>query len=260
MAVLRLISLEADLPSPLDNNWQATTILKGLRRELGSEVFKKDPVTPDLLLRIRAHLKWDSSLDRAVWAACLVMFFCLLRKSNVFPPSLTGFAAHKHLTRRDFIPTSSPLQPGLLVALRWSKTNQYKDRTLVCPLPWLENHPLCPVSALLEVFTRDPSPLRVGPALWHSSGHSWRPLLYGTFLSRFKSLLALAGFNPATFAAHSFRRGGASWGFAQGLPGEIIKSMGDWKSDAYLGYLSFPMETKFQAINTFASHLPTSYV
>ena len=187
------------------------------------------------------------------------MFFCLLRKSNVFPPSLTSFTFNKHLSRQDFSVAEPPLPPGLLLALRWSKTNQYKDRTLVCPLPWLDHHPLCPVSAVMGALGETPPAARQGPALWHQVGNTWRPLLYGAFLARFKLLLTSAGFNANTFAAHSFRRGGASWGFAQGLPGEVIKVLGDWKSDAYLGYLSSPLASKFQAIHCFSKHLPTSY-
>ena len=253
--MLKIISLEANLPNPLEENWLLASLLRGFRREVGSE----DPVTPELLLRLRAHIRWDNSLDRAVWAACLLMFFCLLRKSNIFPPSLTTFVAGKHLARRDFAVAEPPHPPSILVTLRWSKTLQFRDRKVVCPIPWMAGHPLCPVRAVCGAFAADPVERRSGPALWHAIGATWRALLYGTFLERFKSLLGQAGFDPSTFAAHSFRRGGASWGFAQGLPGEMIKSLGDWKSPAYLGYIEIPLDYKYQAIHQFSSSLPTSY-
>ena len=35
---------------------------------------------------------------------------------------------------------------------------------------------------------------------------------------------------------HSLRRGGATWAPSSGIPGEIDKAMGDWKSVCYLVY------------------------
>ena len=38
-------------------------------------------------------------------------------------------------------------------------------------------------------------------------------------------------------SGHSLRRGGATWALSSGIPGEIVKAMGDWKSVCYLVYL-----------------------
>ena len=35
--------------------------------------------------------------------------------------------------------------------------------------------------------------------------------------------------NPARFRGHSFRRGGATWAFRNGVPGELIQIYGDWQ-------------------------------
>ena len=257
LSVLRYISLEANLPNPLLDNWHLSTLLKGLKREMGASVCKKAPVTPELLLGMRSRLIMSSSLDRAVWAAALLMFFCLLRKSNALPASLNSFCPGKHLARQDFSLAPQGLPYGLVVNLRWSKTIQYRERALLCPLPKLPGHPLCPVTALAAAFALDPLPHREGPAFWFSHNGVWKPLTYPTFLTRFRTLLSALGRDPASFAAHSFRRGGASWAFAQGLPGEFIKILGDWRSQAYLGYLEIPMASKFQAISRFAQGLPS---
>ena len=221
LSVLRYISLEANLPNPLLNNWHLSTLLKGLKREMGASVCKKAPVTPELLLGMRSRLIMSSSLDRAVWAAALLMFFCLLRKSNALPASLNSFCPGKHLARQDFSLAPQGLPYGLVVNLRWSKTIQYRERALLCPLPKLPGHPLCPVTALAAAFALDPLPLREDPAFWFSHNGVWKPLTYPTFLTRFRTLLSALGRDPASFAVHSFRRGGASWAFAQGLPRRI---------------------------------------
>ena len=143
LSILRLLSLEAGLPNPLLEDWHLSTVLKGLKRELGAEVVKKSPVTLELLLRFRSVLSVHSSLDRVVWGAWLLMFFCFIRKSNGFPPSAKGFNKAKHLSRCDFSPSAHPLPKGALVALKWSKTLQFRDRVLSCPLPLMRHHPLC---------------------------------------------------------------------------------------------------------------------
>ena len=208
LSILRMLSLEAGLPNPLLEDWHLSTVLKGLKRELGAEVVKKSPVTPELLLRFRSVLSVHSSLDRAVWGACLLMFFCFIRKSNVFPPSAKGFNKAKHLSRCDFSPSAHPLPKGALVALKWSKTLQFRDRVLSCPLPLMRHHPLCPIEALALAFESDPMPNREGPAFWFATNGKWQPLLYGAFLNRFKIMLRQLDMDPRAFAAHSFRRGG----------------------------------------------------
>lgn len=57
------------------------------------------------------------------------------------------------------------------------------------------------------------------------------PLKGSVFNARIKTL---AG---PSFSSHSFRRGGATFALSLGIPGEIIKLWGDWKSTAYLAYI-----------------------
>jgi len=68
--------------------------------------------------------------------------------------------------------------------------------------------------------------------------------------SRIKSLISLTGRNPHCYSTHSFRRGGASFAFQCQVPGETIKLLGDWSSDAYLQYLHLPMQVRASAAFT----------
>ena len=58
------------------------------------------------------------------------------------------------------------------------------------------------------------------------------------------------------YTGHSFRRGGASWAFQAGLPGELIQVCGDWVSDAYNVYLEFTMQKKLDLAALFSKCLP----
>ncbi len=186
------------------------------------------------------------------WAVCLVAFFSFLRKSNLLPPSLAGFDTRRHLRREDFTVHSW----GLALSIRWSKTIQFSERCFSIPLPLLPGHPLCPVQAVLAAFRLTPAADISGPAFM-LPGPPLSPMLYAKFLSILRSTLSAINLPAKDFTGHSLRRGGASWAFQMLLPSEIIKSMGDWASDAYMGYLEIPLLSKVHHVRTFAQALPT---
>ena len=66
-----------------------------------------------------------------------------------------------------------------------------------------------------------------------------------------------AGVEDASLlTGHSFRRGGATWAFQAGLPGELIQISGDWASDAYKQYLEFTITNKITLAVLFSKNLP----
>ena len=46
------------------------------------------------------------------------------------------------------------------------------------------------------------------------------------------------------FTSHSMRRGGVEWAYRNGVPESLIKVHGDWSSDAFKRYLTFPVELR----------------
>ena len=61
------------------------------------------------------------------------------------------------------------------------------------------------------------------------------------------------------YSSHSLRRDGASWAIQCGIPSDIIKLMGDWKSDAYLRYLVLPLPFKVNSVLRCAKLLPSDH-
>ena len=49
--------------------------------------------------------------------------------------------------------------------------------------------------------------------------------------------IVTGGVQGAHFRSHSFRMGAASTAFSLGVPVEVIKRMGRWRSDALLRYI-----------------------
>ena len=89
----------------------------------------------------------------------------------------------------------------------------------------------------------------------HKDKIKW--LTKSIFIIVFRHLITLAGIPDASgFTGLSFRRGGASWAFQAGVPGELIQVCGDWASDAYKKYLEFSMQNKLDLAALLMRNLP----
>ncbi|CAH3155588.1 unnamed protein product, partial [Porites lobata] len=84
-----------------------------------------------------------------------------------------SFSPNKHLSRSDFYFTSW----GLIVSVKWSKVNQFRERTLLIPLVSIPSHALCPVQALRKFFDTCPAPAS-SPAFVIPTAHGLRSLSY----------------------------------------------------------------------------------
>jgi len=56
-----------------------------------------------------------------------------------------------------------------------------------------------------------------------------------------KHLACLVSLDPQDFSGQSLHHGGATIAFQCGIPSELIKVQGDWKSDAYMLYLTLSL-------------------
>ena len=78
---------------------------------------------------------------------------------------------------------------------------------------------------------------------------------YSKFLGKLRFILKDIGLDPSLYASHSFRRGGASFAFQAGVPIEMIKLLGDWKSNAVCLYLTVPMKLRLSTIDQITRHV-----
>ena len=124
------------------------------------------------------------------------------------------------------------------------------------PIPILQNHPLCPVKAIVNAFNLTKYASTEGPAFVVFNKSKFVPYSPAKFVKQLRGLLSLIGLPASDYSGHSFRRGSASWAIQNGIPGEIIKILGDWKSDAYLAYLSLSTLSKIKSIHQFSWSLP----
>ena len=236
------------LEEPLFKN-QKTLLMRGIKRLNGAAVSQKLPITPDVLYKLQSKLNLASSVDATFWAACLIAFFSFFRKSNLLPPSATEFDPQRHLRNCDVHLFSW----GILLVVRLSKTIQYRNRTLLVPVPKIAHSSLCPWSAVTHAFklagvyqSTEHSNI---PAFSYMDGGVLKTFTYSSFTTKLKQTLEKCGFDSSLFSGHSFRRGGATFAQHCGVPSDYIKLQGDWKSNAFERYLDRSLRYKLETVN-----------
>lgn len=248
LSVIRFLHLDSNMSNPVANNFGLDMLLKGIKRNKGVIIKQALPITPQLLLGIRNLLDLSAPYWACFWAACLVGFFAFLRKSNLFYNT-----DNDHFLKRDQVVVNYSGQ--VVLRLNSTKTIQFKQRTVNLPLPEIINHPLCPVSALRNMFDLCPPQEGSSPVFMFLTPGGAKPLQYNQFIKDLKKLLGRLG-RTSGYSGHSFRRGGASYLLSIGIPGELIKLMGDWHSDAYQKYIDVSLDTRASIVSRVALCLP----
>lgn len=234
------LHLYAGVKPPDIKHFQVKLTLRGIKRSLQHRVKQSKPFTPDLLRRIHSCLDFGKTNDVVFWAVLLTGFFLLLRKSNLVPLNQSTFDKNKQLTRKNV----KVFKDFVRVTITWSKTIQFHQKKLFLKMFALPGNPLCPVRAFKKLF-KHISPNPDESCFLTQDG---RPFSYGMLNYRIKKFLQLIGVKRFfRYSAHSLRRGGLLAGYKAGLSKKFLKVLGDWRSECFEIYLSFPKETRDKA-------------
>jgi len=183
---------------------------------------RKSAITIAQLCSVRRLLDLDVFEDARDWCAYLFAFFGLLRINEY---ANGGLAVHSVIAERW----------GIKLTIQFSKTSLIPTEVdlvrrddLLCPLAAYKSY--------TKLITRVQLPR--SPFFLAGSASS-SPLTDSDLVSRFRSNIAAilpSSSDPATYAGHSFRRGGATAMFLAGVPEATIAAHGRWKSLAYREY------------------------
>ena len=226
-----------------EHNFDIVTTLHGLKRKLARVPHRALPLTPQILRKIFSKMNMQSLKDKALWCSYLITFFCLFRKSNSVPKSLSKVNLKKTLLRKHVI--VDEVANIVYVNVTFSKTNQYGDRNIVIPIPGNVDPALDPVRHLSDLFS---SVNCTGDSPAFSYGLN-KFISYSTFTSVLKKLLLATGYDPALYSGHSFRRGGATFLYKLGASILQIQISGDWVSQCFARYLHVSEEERLQVQN-----------
>ena len=210
--------------------------LRGAKREqAGAPKRTRLPITPAILAKLREV--WSRTpLDPnriMLWAACCVGFFGFLRSGELTVSETGEFDPSQHLTVKDVKIDSSDDPRCVSIRIKQSKTDPFRMGISIHLNK--TDQPLCPVAALLSYLvvrgTQD------GPLFQFENG---TPLTRPCLVAELRKGLKSASLDPSAYAGHSFRIGAATTAAACGIPVDVIKTLGRWRSQAYQLYIRIP--------------------
>lgn len=141
---LRQIPLLCPALPPCDLTLIGALLIRGIRRSSDNAATRpKLPITPTVLNEIRKQLTLTDSFD-----ATFPPFYSFFRKASLLLLSRDKFDEHSHF-RRSHLHLFSW---GVVMIVRWNKTIQFKQRTLLIPVPRVNEFPLCPLTALASAY------------------------------------------------------------------------------------------------------------
>lgn len=229
-------------PAGFRETFYMQLVIKGLKRILGDEPRQSIPLTPEQLLACHKTVALKSTLEVACWAAVVLCFRTLLRKSNVLPDTASALKLSHLVLRKDVRFHSW----GMTVTVYSSKTIQFRERNLEIPVFKIDGSPLCAVELLRQHWMGFPAEPDSPLFLKINKKNEVTPLLYRDVLNQLKDWVARIRLSPTKVGLHSLRRSGATFMCRLGIPLSDIKCMGDWRSLAVLEYLITPMSRKLQ--------------
>jgi hypothetical protein len=228
-------------------------LLRAIQVTMRRKPNQKWPITPSLLTKLVALTNTLGAVGPPLKVALLFAFFGMFRVSNIAPVSPFTLDKSRDMCRGDVV--FKP--PGLVVALKWSKTLQTLGATPLVPLPSMPGHPLDPRQAFLDLLRQAPTVSRDQPLLMFVrqgvSNVMTSPLL-NKLLS---DLIQRLGLDHNNYSFHSLRRGGATAAFHGGVKISEVKRHGVWASDSFWQYVTQPAIAKSSVAKALAKAVAT---
>ncbi|KAF8797784.1 hypothetical protein BYT27DRAFT_7265341 [Phlegmacium glaucopus] len=193
-------------------------ILKGVEglRPPSSFYSKRSPVTITMLEDLNKNLSRSSGLDNCIQAICCLSFFCQLRIGEILPPTknLKKFDPHRHATFAH-IAESTATNGACNLHLPWSKTQKTRGDD-----HFIKNrlHTSHPISAYRDAHNKVVT------------------LTRPQFICRINQILQATGKAYPHITGHCFRIGGTTFYLVLGVPPDMVKKFGHWRSHAFLEY------------------------
>lgn len=208
-------------------------VMRGLRRQKGGKPNRKHPISPQDLMFFMTRIDAGANFGAAMRACMLITWWGMLRKSNTTVGNSNLLDTGASICRCDV--EINETEWLVLLNIRKSKTNQFRDRVHKIVLQGHKGHVLDPVEALLQHLQLN----RPGPAqaLFSFVEKDQRfQMTHNMLVTVTKILFQCQGGDPAAVAGHSYRRGMATTAFRAGVPDALMQQHGDWAGMTYRIY------------------------
>jgi hypothetical protein len=199
-------------------------VRKGLNNfySLGETTTPKRPIGFHELSQFYPLIDTSTFNGAREWAAYLLSFFALLRRSEILDSRLQ----FQHI----IVHTN-----GMSITIPFSKTNLQPHTVHLCN----RDDYLCPVRAFIHYCSFIPQALRSISScpIFLSTPQTTKVVDHRSMSSTLKHRLSSISLNPKHYGWHSWRRGGTTAMFAAGVAETLIQSHGRWSSLTYRMYL-----------------------
>ena len=213
-----------------------TRILKGVEELRPSSSFrsKRAPVTIAMLEDLDKGLDRYSALDICIRAICLLLFFCQLRCGEILPPTqdLKKFNPERHATF-NHIAESTADNGACNLHLPWSKTQKARGDDVWIPR---QEPPLDPIHAIHKHFIKNKLNKHHPIAAYRDINGNLITLTRSKFVRRINEILRGTKKGYPRISGHCFRIGGTTFYLVSGVPPDMVKKFGRWRSQAFLEY------------------------
>ncbi|KAF7308081.1 hypothetical protein MKEN_01170500 [Mycena kentingensis (nom. inval.)] len=192
---------------------------------------KRKPYTPSILISILSQLDPTNHFDAAVAACLTVAFYSCARLGELTVRNLSDFDPSKHAKPDDIRETTD--NSGNAV------TSIFIPQTKAAPcgedIIFARQLDASDPRAALDAHLRINSPPQRAHIFSYPHAKTRRPLTKPAFLKRVHEAMRAAGEEP--LQGHGIRIGSTLFYLLRGVPFDVVKTMGRWKSDAFQLYL-----------------------
>ena len=163
----------------------------------------KPPLELEHIINMSQIIDWTNPTHVAFLNAVSVGFMATLRRSNICPPSVKSFDPTKHLCRQDIVFTPE----GMVVVLKWSKTNQDGAVLHKIPIAYSGLSYFDPPAQFRQFVDRFPvKPTDPCFSFYHNQ--RLFVLTHNDLSSMLNRFLTATGVPAAAYTTHSIRKGG----------------------------------------------------
>ena len=144
---------------------------------------------------------------------------------------------------------------AIIVNVPWTKTLQNGEKPLQIPLLPIPGSPLCPVTAVQNMFNAIPAPPH-SPAFVISQNGRLTPITHSLFVHHLRLFINACGDESHKYSGHSFRRGGCQFASScDGVTLPMLMTHGDWESSAVQQYLDNDLFTRFAVMKAMRDNI-----
>lgn len=193
---------------------------------------KREPVTVELMEKMRSCMDLKDPLDAAVWACLTTTFWTASRLGEFTVLRINGFKPAIHVKRSD-VKEQVDLEGNRTTSFFLPRTKVAASGEYVC---WARQRGSCdPEEALQNHLAVNNLPEDTALFAWIQPDGGHRPLTKGAFQKRVDAIQVQLGLKK--MRCHGIRIGAVLHYLLHGLSFETVKALGRWAGDSFQLYL-----------------------